>query len=253
LTEAEFIKSVDNVIPNPSFEIVIESQSQKISKDEHSFLEFKASALKDHSWSEHSNIRNLEIDFRDPAKGFVGSIIIGVLESHGEPSSSVEMTSKSIEIDNETYNLDKSISVSSNEISESTASITIDEDGSIEQSSSYQTLCKSISRLSLHGIVVSSTLFPASWNMQRNQVKLNWPFPMLIVVDICGSQDLDLNSSRTQIIMSDKWNNFEEMLALETLKQIKSKVSIKYWDKLKYILSENTKNEIFIRCLNSLD
>ena len=86
--------------------------------------------------------------------------------------------------------------------------------------------------------------------MQKNQVKLSWPMPLLLVLDICGSNDLDLNSPRTQIIMSDKWLKFEESLSFEILTQIANSVTPAYWERLKEVLTSNTKNEIFINSLN---
>ncbi|MCK4815534.1 ATP-binding protein, partial [bacterium] len=252
MDENEFIESVENVIPNPPFKIQIETASHNKIKDENSFKEIKVETLKARSWDKNENIREFGIEFSDPKKGFVGSAIIAILESHGIPTATIEMTSRSIKIEGDSYDLDKSISARGHEISESTTSITIDENGDIDRSDSYNDLCKSVSRLSLHGIEVPSTLFPSSWNMQKNQVKLAWPFPILLLVDICGNMDLDLNSSRTQIIMSDKWVKFEETLSLEICSNIANSVTPEYWENLKKVLLNNTKNEIFIRSLNEV-
>ena len=249
MSEEQFIESVENVIPNPPFTVKIETESHKKTTDENSFKKIKAESLKKHSWEEHDNIREFSLLFKDISKGFVGSAIIGVLESHGCPTSKVEMTSRTIEIEGDSYDLDKNISMSTNEINESTTSITIDENGSIDHSDSYTVLCNSKSRLSLHGIEIPSTLFPNRWRMKTNQVKLDWPVPILIVVDICGENDLDLNSSRTEIIMSEKWINFEENLALEVFSNIANSVTVAYWEKLKKVLIGNTKNEVLLRSL----
>ena len=85
-----------------------------------------------------------------------------MLESHGKPVSNIEMTSKSVEIDGSNYELNKSIKLSGDKIRLHTTSITIDEDGDIEQSSSESGLARSESKLSLHGIEVPTTLFPES-------------------------------------------------------------------------------------------
>ena len=252
LSEDEFIQSVENVVPNPPFKILIESKSHKKVRDENSFEELKADALKDHTWDEHQNIREFNIEFNDVKQGFVGSAVVAILERHGLPTSSIEMTSNSIVIEGESFDLDKKISMGSNEIDESTTSITIDENGTIEPSDTYRSLCKSKSRLSLHGIEVPSTLFPESWRMIKNQVKLNWPFPMLIVIDICGSMDLDLNSSRTQIIMSEKWQKLEEILSFEVCSSIANTVSVEYFDKLSELVKGSTKDEIFIGGMNKV-
>lgn len=252
MDESEFIKSVENVIPNPPFKIIIETDSRQEIKDENSFWEIKVDMLKNSTWDEHENIREFNLEFSDEKNGFIGSAIIAILESHGKPTETIEVTSRSIVIEGDSYSLDKSMRMSGSEISESTTTITIDENGDIDSSNSNHTLSKSVSRLSLHGIEVPSTLFPNSWNMQKNQVKLVWPFPLLLMIDICGNMDLDLNSSRTQIIMGDKWLKLEEALSFEVCSKIAKEVTPEYWAELKKVLTNNTKNEIFIKNLNKV-
>lgn len=253
LSEEEFIQSVENVVPNPPFKILVTTKSHKKVRDENSFEEIKAKSLKNYTWDKHENIKEFYIDFNDESLGIKGSVIVAVLESQGLPVSSIEMTSKSIDIEGESFPLEKSLRMSNNEINESTTSITIDETGDIEQSDSQRYLCKSKSRLSLHGIDVPTSLFPETWKIQKNQVKLDWPFPMVIVIDVCGSMDLDLNSSRTQIIMSEKWQKLEERLAFKICSAIADSVSIEYWNELTELLSSNTKNEIFIESLSRIE
>lgn len=163
------------------------------------------------------------------------------------------MTTKTVEIDGEDYDLKKTLRLSGKEISLDTTTITIDEDGGIDSSDSSSRLAHSKSRISLHGIEVPSSLFPETWSMQKNQVSLAWPIPILLVVDICGSMDLDLNSSRTQILMSDKWIKLEEALAKEILLEIFHSVKEEYWEDLKHILLEESKSEAFFRSLNNIN
>ncbi len=85
-----------------------------------------------------------------------------------------------------------------------------------------------------------------------NQVKISWPFPLVLVIDICGNRDLDLNSPRTEIIMSEKWINFEEELAYQICNSIAENVSAEYWTEWKRIISEGNKNEQFLRGLNKV-
>ena len=90
--------------------------------------------------------------------------------------------------------------------------------------------------------------------MKNNQVRISWPFPLILIVDICGVRDLDLNSPRTEIIMSDKWLQFEEELAYLICKGISKLVTTEYWNELKEILSDKTKrtNEGFLRALEKV-
>lgn len=75
---------------------------------------------------------------------------------------------------------------------------------------------------------------------------------MILIVDICGHRDLDLNSARTEIIISEKWVDFEEELAFLICGGIAKAVGLKYWSELKSILSEHAKSDSFIRGLNKV-
>jgi hypothetical protein len=252
MSEDQFISSFENVIPNPPFKISIKSSSHEKIIDENSFKELNAVSLKNHSWEEHENIREFNIELTDTSKGFVGSAVVAILERRGLPVKEFEVTSKAVEIDGENYDLEKSISMSGNEIRLQSTSISINDEQTIDHSTLHSALAKSQSRLSLHGIEIPTTLFPEFWRIQKNQVKLSWPFPLLILIDICGDRDMDLNSSRTQIIMSEKWIQLEEDLAFAICSEIASKVSVIYWNTLKTLLIANTKNEIFVRAINRI-
>ncbi len=252
MSEDQFISSVNNVIPNPPFKISIKSSSHESHIDENSFLLIKADSLKDYSWAAHNNIREFYIDLKDKSTGFVGSAIIAILERHGIPVKNFEVSSKSVEIDGKSYDLDKSISMSGTKIELISTSISIDDEGQIDHATSHSTLASSKSRISLHGIEIPTTLFPDFWRVQKNQVKLTWPFPLLLVVDICGERDLDLNSSRTQILMSEKWIQFEEELAFYICSKIAFNVSEEYWSTLRALLISNTKNDIFINAIKRI-
>jgi len=187
LSDAEFISSVTNVVPNPPFKLKIVTETEECMKDSSSFKDESSSLLADYTWAPQESIRQIELEFKDKSKGFMGSATVAILEAHGQPVSHIEMDAKTIEIDGKTFDLEKNLSANGNEINLSTTSITIDEEGSIERSETYNTRCKSMSKLSLHGIEVPSTLFPERWRQSISSVKLDWPFPSLLVLDICGN------------------------------------------------------------------
>jgi len=253
MSEDKFISSVENVIPNPSFKINIETNKQKKVRDENSFKEVTAIALKDYSWKENENIRTFEIPIDKKEIGIIGSAIVAILESHDKPVDKIDLNARDIEIEGVSYSLTKNLKLAENKITQESTSITINDDGEIKEDSSTQQFASSKSLLSLHGIEVPATLFPNSWERKSNQVKISWPFPLLIVADICGNRDLDLNSSRTEIIMSDKWISFEEELAYHICNSIAENVSAEYWSEWKRIISEGNKNEQFLSGLNKVE
>ena len=250
MSENDFIDSIDNVIPNPPFKLNISTITKTEVKDQTSFHNRSSTSLKDYSWDKHENLRLIDIKLDNKSVGIIGSASVAILESQNMPVNSIELNSRDVEIEGEIYTLEREIKISENSIQESSKSITINDDGEIDESSSYSEFAKSKSKLSLHGIEVPTSLFPKSWNLKSNQVKISWPFPLLIVIDVCGKRDLDLNSSRTEIIMSDKWIDFEEELAFIVCKEIAKKVDKPYWDKLVAIWKSRAKNNVFMKALN---
>lgn len=245
MTEDKFVEAVKKVIPNPPFKIIVKTETNETVLDEHSFKAINASSLEGYSWREHMNIRKIQIPLGNCKDDIVGSVVVGVLECYGKPAKEIEIDSKTVEIEGKSFELTKEAHIQSNEIILKSTSITIDDESEISVDDQSTSLVKSKSRMSLHGIEIPTTLFPNYWEKLQNQLCISWPFPMLIIVDICGKRDLDLNTSRTQIIMSDKWNNFEEDLAFIVCSGIKQKVTKEYWDALKSILLLKTDSNNF--------
>ena len=244
-TSDKFVTSVENVIPNPPFKIEINTNGLSRTRDENSFKKVRAESLKKARWESHDNIREISFQIDNPANGIVASVIVGLLESHGTPIRKIDLESRTIEIEGSPYKLKKNIDSNDNQIIQNSTSISIDEDGNIDTSLGYTTLIESVSRISLHGIEIPVSLFPSYWERQNNQIYLSWPFPVLLVVDICGQRDIDLNSARDKILLSHKWFEFEELLSHAICENIRAQVTKKYWTKLKPLLITHTSSEPF--------
>lgn len=250
MTEDKFIDSVENIIPNPPFQINIETKSHKKSRNENSFKEITTVSLKDYSWGKHENIQIFDIPIDNNDFGIVGSVSVAILESQGKPIKQINLTSVDVTVDGESYTLEKKLWISENSIGQDSSSITVNDDGGISKDNSSRDLTKSKSRLSLHGIEVPTSLFKYSWEIYKNQARITWPFPLILVIDICGNRDLDLNSARTQIIISEKWIDFEEDLAFLVCNGLAKLVSTEYWNEFKEILAVDSKYDTFYRGLN---
>ncbi|MBD3384638.1 metal-dependent phosphohydrolase [candidate division KSB1 bacterium] len=245
LSDEQFLKMVETVVPNPPFSLIVKTEAQRQERDQRSFSDIVASSLKDYSWNDNENLRQIEVSLDDSNRGILGSAVIGLLEHHGLPVTFVEMTSKNVNINGETFELTKSIELTSNEIELHSTSITIDDDENIETDTSTRPIARSQSRIALHGIEVPTSLFPRRYEMQRNQVRLNWPFPMLLIVDITGMRDIDLNSPRNRIVMSDNWIKFEEDLSEIICQKLKESLEEDYLLELVKLL-ETHENEAFL-------
>ena len=230
--DQDFIKSVENTIPNPSFKININTSTICKTIDENSFKLSSASSLRDQTWDYNENIKTFEINFNNPEMGIIGSAIVAIVEQNSLPVPQVHLNTRHVAIEGNNYALTKILTYGSNSIASEAQSITVNDTGGINQYSYSNNLSESRSKISLHGIEIPTTVFPKPWEAKNNQVKISWPFPFLLVLDVFGSRDLDLNSHRTEIIMSDNWVSFEEDLAFIICNKIKEQVENQYWTQL---------------------
>ncbi len=64
---------------------------------------------------------------------------------------------------------------------------------------------------------------------------------MLGILDVCSNRNLDLNSARTQILLGNKWDDFEETLAFIICRGIFETVTEAYREALIVILRDKKK------------
>ena len=169
----------------------------------------------------------------------------------GDILESLDKCRKDVTIDGEAFLLSSSISYATNCIHKSTTGLEVDEDGGIYPTESFLEVCKSFSRLSVHGIDVPCSLFRNYTNYGQKAV-LEFPFPLRFRLDVGSVNDLNLNSARTQIIYDELWITFERQLTETILTKIKSTLSQVEWDTMKNIFSKISKNHVFLDVLKSI-
>ena len=244
----DFISAVIRSIPNPPFDIDIETDKESITHTSAFFMDINPDSLKKNDWQKDENIKELTIEIDERTYGFRGRAIVGVLEQGGEPVEIIEVLSKTAEVDGESFELSLNLSYDDNEIEKNTTSIDVADDGTINQSNHYSVVAKSHSLFSIHGIAFPDNLF-SDYLSRKRQAELRWPFPVLLVLDISAPADLDLNTSRTQIISNRKWQEFEKRLAYVLTREIFKLVNEEYAAKLVKIYSKH-KNELFQEGMN---
>ena len=250
MTDMNFIKSVKNNIPNPPFLINIITDTETSTFDESNFKSLTPANFADsYYWKDNNNIKYFDINLNSEELGIQGIAQIAILETKGMPKKEIIFEPNTVNIEGKNYSLKRRIWIRENRIDEESTSITVDDHNGINTHNSTSILSKSKSKISLHGIEIPCDLFPEYWNKKENQAIINFPFPLTLIVDIFGRRDLDLNSSRTDIILTEKWIDFEEKLAILICEEIHNKTQSKYWNKFKKICLELTDNEIFKRAI----
>ncbi|WP_316818414.1 ATP-binding protein [Pedobacter nyackensis] len=246
----KFIESICKLIPHPPFPIIIETGTRTETHTGESFKNLSLDDLRDYYWKQDANIRELSFDISNNDYGIYGKGMVAILDKKGTPVSEISLTAKEVNVDGTDYTLDKAIKYNTNEIRKTSTTIEIDESGEPQLSNSSNKLAASKAIIALHGIEVPFDLFPDYWSAKNQQVKLEWPLPVRIVIDISGDHDLSLNSARNGIILDEKWVRFEESLAFVICQQVSSSLTEEYWKKLKIILLEQCQSDQFTAALN---
>lgn len=246
MSDEEFIQSVKNVFPNPPFPITIQTNAENCVYSKEEFESLNAEDLKDFSWKGDENIN--EVSFAINEMGFNGNVLIGILEKDGTPVEIISKLSKDVEIGEETFELTMQMRMDTNEIERISQTIRIDDEGSIKSDRQVNTVAKSQSKISLHGITYAGTIFPNYFNSSKKTV-LKWPVPILMILDIQGVNALDLNSARNEVIYNERWTEFEKNLSYLICKGLKANLPSDYWSVLFSILESRAKSEHFLNGL----
>ncbi|MBP6237203.1 MAG: ATP-binding protein [Saprospiraceae bacterium] len=247
LSNEAFIDIVKNAVTKPEIPINIITDKISTPYRQQDFYDLKADSLKDYSWNNDENIKEVLIEFNED--GIEGNAIIGILEKHNEPVKKIEKLSKNIEIDGMDFELSMAIRYDVNRITKDSTNIDVTDDGQIGSNSSTSYIASSKGKFAIHGISYSGELFP-NYLTREKKTMLRWPLPMLIILNVGGTNDLDLNSARNEIIYNDKWNIFEQKLSQVICTQLKKLLDEPYWNKLSRILKQ-TKTENFKIGLNN--
>ncbi len=228
ITGKSLVSYVETTVPNPPICIKVKAPETDV---EHTGAKFRAidpTALREYNWAEDTNVKEYKLGLNDRSLGIQGAAVVALLERLGEPTARIEVLSKEVVVDNESYSLDMTLSMGVNSIDKEFNSIQIGDNDEVRLRSSTATLAKSKSRVSLHGIEIPMDLFPESWNLKQS-LRLKWPITVLLVVDISSPNDLDLNSARSEIIYNEKWLAFEEKLAKHILTCLRRKLGEGKW------------------------
>jgi hypothetical protein len=238
MNEDKFIQCIRTVIPNPAVPIDIKTDKGCEIHSSDYFDNLDLELLLDYSWLNDKNIKKVDIDLTHDDYSFKGKGCIGILVKNDTPIDEIEILSKDVEIDGETYTLSSKISYEKSCISESITSISVDGEGTIGTKTSCSKKFNSKSSLSIHGIEVSCNLFSDYTNWQSKTI-IEMPFPFSFRLDIGQNSDLNLNTARDQIIYDEKWLLFEENLYRTICKQLVSILDPSDWEILKQIIQKD--------------
>lgn len=236
----DFIQGIKTIVPNPPIQIEIETDAVKETYSGSYFDSLEV--LLDYSWNNTKNIRKIHIDLTSEEYGFKGKACVGILIKNDRPVKEVEILSKDVEIEDYIYTLSSKMEYGYNCISETSTTISANEEGEIDLNTSWSERLNSKSSLSIHGIKVPYELLPNYYDSTSKAI-LEIPFPISFNIDIGNNSDLNLNSARNQVIYDEKWLLFEENLYSLISKRLKEVLSLTDdWKEFSDLIQENNIN-----------
>ncbi len=253
LTEDQLIDSIPKIIPHPPFPIEISTPERNKIHTGEQFKNLNLDDIKGYKWKSDSTVIEISFELDDNDFGIVGKGIVAILQKGGNPVSKIDLLAKEVNVDGNDYTLDRSIRLNVNEIEKVSKSIEVDDEGETNLNNSTTTLASSKAIIALHGIEIPFNIFPDYWAARTQKVQLKWPLPVLLIIDIIGKSDLNLNSARTEILFDEKWLEFEENLAFLICENIYKSISHDYWLILNGVMKKNTNSPEFLAAIKKLN
>ena len=248
----EFIKAVEKVIPNPPVKINIETDEDVATRTNVDFSELDITKHKTYSWEDLDVVQEYVIEFKKEENlGFEGKVLVGILFHEDKPIDNSELNNKTYKLDEEDFEFKRKVRAANNGYIFDSKGVAYDKNGDLKPKENTNWVCNSKSIMSLHGIEISTTLFPNTTS--NNQAEIKWPIPMIMVIDVNGKGDLDLNASRTMILATEKFSSFEEELLFAILDKLHAQLGEENFKSYIEILERSTiTNDNFKKGLNRI-
>lgn len=242
MNREQFIGCVQSTIKNPPFPIHINYEDvdmyvyEKNDKQQESDLQ-KIKKL----WTVAPNIKRIDFRIEVPEYGFSGLASVAYIVQDNKPAKEIRAHSHTVVIDGEEYSLSSSYTYDDYGIFKSSDSLELTDENMVKITSNTSTSMPSYAEVSLRGISIPCNFF-SDFSNSRQEAIINFPLPTLLVLDIYDKTELNLNTSRTNVVYDKKWILFEKRIVLTLCKKLQMKLKKTEWKSLQRIIIEKLTN-----------
>lgn len=242
MNKEQFVDCVQSTIKNPPFPIYINYKDadsykyEKNDKQQESDLQ-KIKKL----WTVAPNIKRVDFKIMVPEYGFRGVASIAYIVQDNKPAKEIQAHSHTVVIDGEEYSLSSSYTYDDFGIFKSSDSLELTDENMVRITSNTSTTMPSYAEVSLKGISIPCNFF-SDFSNSRQEAIINFPLPTLLVLDIYDKTELNLNTSRTNVLYDKKWILFEKRIVLTLCKKLRMKLKRQEWKCLQRIIIEKLTN-----------
>jgi len=236
LSDKDFIRRVQELCPNPPFPLrIIAGEAD----EEHTGVMHQSV---ESEWPAKRHYRQLQCDLNDSQLGLEGVADVALLISRGQPTTEKILLEDSVLVGGAEVPLKRQYHMRFNDIMEYSDSLEAT-DGRIEPQSYYIIPYRSHGQLSVRGIAVPMDLFPSSSWRGVPEAQLAFPFLTRLRVDVTEGRRLDLDTSRSRVLLNTKWLDFVEALSYRLSFEIRRQVEDDFWARLITLWNDTTAPE----------
>lgn len=234
-TKENFYASIKKAIPNPPIPIrMIYQNEQEIHDDfEMGTIEWE-NFVQYNNWIQRGNIKFIDLIIDDAKYSFTGKARVAYIIERGIPCSHLELPAHDIMVGNIGFQLSTKLTYNAVGILKESTSLELTDNNKIKIEQNTSIILSSNSILSIKGIGVPYSIFRNGNNFTQKAI-LNFPIPILLLLDIGQNTSLELNTARTQIVYNNEWKIFEKRIIEVICKGLKTAVPDD-WEILKAVI-----------------
>lgn len=237
-----FFDCIQKSITNPPFPITVKfNNSCKV----YDCCEFGKISwdlfMSDNRWVKNDSIKFVDLKIDNIEYGFKGKARIAYIVKDELPVLQIKLPEHNIQIDNINFELSTQLYYNIFGIFRESLSIELTERDQVGIVRNSDILISSNSIVSINGIGVPCNIFRNRMNYAQKSV-LNFPLPVLLLLDVGSKTPLNLNTARTQIIYDNDWNTFEKRIVESICKSLCLQMAEK-WKYMKKVICQKLNNK----------
>lgn len=237
-----FFDCLQKSITNPPFPITVKFNDSYMVHDCCEFGKISwDNFMSDNYWLENDSIEFIDLIIDDIEYGFKGKARIAYIVKDGIPVVQMSLPEHVVQIDKICFGLSTQLYYNIFGIFKDSLSLELTDNNKVSMVRNSDVLISSNSIISINGIGVPCNIFRNKMNFAQKSV-LDFPLPVLLLLDIGQNTSLNLNTARTQIVYDNNWKIFEKRIIESICKSLCVQMKQK-WKYLKKVICQKIKNK----------
>lgn len=237
-----FFECLRRSITNPPFPITAKYNNNSTVYDCCEFEKISWNSFTyDNQWTKNKSVEFVDLNIDNKEYDFKGKARIAYIAKEENPVMQISLPEHSVQIDDIKFSLSAQLFYNVFGIFKDSLSLELTDNNKVNMVKNSDILISSDSIISVNGIGVPCNILRNRRNYEQKAV-LNFPLPMLLLLDIGQNTSVNLNTARTQIIYDNDWKVFEKRI-IEVICNLLRIAIAEKWDVLKNVICQKMDNK----------